>query len=761
MNQPYDSPPTTLDRLSVGQIGRVIDIDRHSPMYGRMQDMGIRSGTYIRCERISLFGDPVAYRVLRAVFDGVDEDAVTTRRFVSETLIAIRRCDARQVTITRLPHIAEDSGEVPLENLNSFEKAPEAETKQPLIAMAGNPNVGKSSLFNALTGRHRHTGNWTGKTVDCDIGICRRTGKRGIWGRYLPRSESLCLADLPGSYSLDPHSPEEDETLQFLLREPVAAAVVVCEPGGLRRNLPIAYQIAALPRHIPVILCVNLIDEAERHGISVDRDALEAATGFRVVLTSARSGEGLEELVTAMRETVREHITKQTDCSTKDIPAADAFCESADRAVTAAVHTAEPPTRTRRMERCLEQLLTGRATAIPLGILLLALVFWLTIRVSNRPSAWLTELFDVVGRYLHALPFWSALPTWIEGILLDGVYTTLTQVVAVMLPPMTIFFPLFTLMEDVGLLPRIAFNFDRCFHACHACGKQALTMCMGFGCNAVGVTGCRIIDTPRQRLLAILTNSLVPCNGKFPTLIAMLSILSLTAGASGTHQSLISALFLTFVLVVSIVITWLCSKLLSMTLLREKAGSANGFVMEMPPFRAPNIGRILVRSLTERTIFVLGRAVTVAAPAGAILWLLGNIEIDEVHLLAHLSAALNPIGFMLCVDGAVLLALILSAPANELTLPVLLMIYSAGSRLAENDISVLHTTLTTVGWTPLTFVAFVILFLFHAPCTTTILTIRRETGKMRWALAAILLPATVGIFLCLLLRLLSLAFIQI
>ena len=744
-HQPSTAPSVTLDQLAIGEVGRIQYIDNDSPMYGRMEDMGIHTGTYIRCERVSLFGDPVAYRLLRRVYDAPsshEADRNDSELYMDEALIALRRRDAEAVHITPLT-------------------ANHQNNELPLIAMAGNPNVGKSSLFNALTGLHQHTGNWTGKTVGSAIGICRGRGR-------IERKKALFrLADLPGSYSLDPHSPEEDETLQFLLKEPVYAAVVVCEPSNLERNLLIAYQIAGLPRRIPVVLCVNLIDEAERHGMTVDRDALAAATGFPVVLTVAKRGRGLDELVEVLKETVAHRsvsVSKEDDADIPNISPASDYRDKANAAVGASLHRTKTCTRATIRERRLDQLCTGRVTAIPLAILLLALTFWLTVEGANRPSEWLSNLFGWFGRYAATWPFWDVLPWWIEGILLDGVYHTLSWVVAVMLPPMAIFFPLFTLLEDFGLLPRIAFNFDRCFRSCNACGKQALTMCMGFGCNAVGVTGCRIIDTSRERMIAILTNALVPCNGKFPTIVAMLTILVSvffggTTGTMGKYRGLVAALLLTLVVVCCILLTLPISWFLSKTVLR---GQTSGFVMEMPPFRVPHIGQVLVRSLVDRTLFVLGRAVSVAAPAGALLWLLANIRISGQGILAYISGGLDPIGVFLCVDGAILAALILSAPANELTLPVLLMIYAAGARLTEyGSLESLGSQLLAAGWSIWTLVAFVILFVFHAPCTTTLLTIKKETGKWRWAAVAALIPITVGICLCVILRLINIIVIRL
>lgn len=396
-------------------------------------------------------------------------------------------------------------------------------------------------------------------------------------------------------------------------------------------------------------------------------------------------------------------------------------------------------------DRRLDRLLTSRATGIPAMLLMLAAVFWLTIVGANQPSQLLSQA--LFGLQPHLTVFLKTLnaPVWLNGALVDGVYRVLAWVVSVMLPPMAIFFPLFTLLEDSGYLPRVAFNLDRGFQKCSACGKQALTMCMGFGCNAAGVTGCRIIDSPRERLIAIITNNFVPCNGRFPTLIAIITMFFI-GGAVGAFASLTSTLFLTCVIILGVLMTFLVSALLSRTILK---GIPSSFTLELPPYRRPQVGRVIVRSIFDRTLFVLGRAVAVAAPAGLIIWLMANIQMGGVSLLAHCAAFLDPFARMLGLDGVILMAFILGFPANEIVVPIMIMTYlSTGSIQEFDNLTQLKALLVDNGWTWLTAVCTMLFSLMHWPCSTTCLTIRKETQSWKWTAASILIPTLIGMAVC-------------
>ena len=589
------------------------------------------------------------------------------------------------------------------------------------VALAGNPNVGKSTVFNALTGLRQHTGNWAGKTV--------ATAR----GEYAYAGEDYQLIDLPGTYSLAAHSQEEAVARDFIQSGQADAVVVVCDATCLERNLILVLQVLELTGK--VLVCVNLMDEARRLGIEVDLPALSRRLGVPVIGTSAGRGEGLDELKRAVA------LLADSNASAAPERAPQERVSLAER-YAAQVVRSENVQRQRRQQR-LDRLLTSKSTGILLMLLLFGLVVWLTVAGANIPSALLTQLFARLGGVLER---WLAgAPAWLAGLLLDGMYRVTAWVVAVMLPPMAIFFPLFTLLEDFGYLPRVAFNLDRCFQCARACGKQSLTMMMGFGCNAAGVVGCRIIDSPRERLIAIITNSFVPCNGRFPTLILLLTVFFI-GGGEGFWPSVLSALGLTGVIVLGVGATLLVSRILSATILR---GMPSAFALELPPYRRPQIVPVLVRSVLDRTLFVLGRAAAVAAPAGLVIWLMANITLGEATLLHHCAAFLDPFARLLGMDGVILLAFILGFPANEIVVPIIIMSYlSAGSLMELESTAQLHALLVQNGWTWATAGSVILFSLMHWPCSTTCLTIRKETGSWKWTAVSLLVPTLGGMLLC-------------
>lgn len=581
--------------------------------------------------------------------------------------------------------------------------------KPKTAALAGNPNVGKSTLFNALTGLRQHTGNWPGKTV----GMVSGTVDLG--------KTKLELVDLPGTYSLNGKSEDEKVAAEYVSSGRADRIIAVCDGSCLERTLILVLQILQQTRN--VVVCVNLMDEAEKRGFRIDRELLEQLLGVPVVLTAAGKKHGMDELLKVLST---DSPKKTVGMEIRD-PATDAE-EIARRCVSVSDKGDQ------HWREVLDKILVSRRRGIPILLLLLLGIVWLTVCGANYPSELLEKLFAKI--YVLLKGWLSGVPWWLSGVLVDGMYATSARVIAVMFPPMLIFFPLFTVLEDVGYLPRMAFLLDHGMCRCGGCGKQALTLCMGLGCNAVGVMGCRIIDSPRERLMAILTNAMVPCNGRFPTLILLGSLFFPNAGA---------ALIVSLCIVLGVLGVMAVSGCLSHAVLKHEDST---FLLELPPIRKPRFGQILVRSLFDRTAFVAGRALMVAAPAGIVLWILANTSV-----LGLLSGFLDPIGRALGMNGIILLGFILAIPANELLIPVILMILSGGGSI--QDAAQQGTAwLTAAGWTWQTAVCTMIFTLFHWPCSTTLLMIHRETGSAGKTAAAFALPTAVGIILCLMLNLL-------
>ncbi|MEE0746720.1 MAG: ferrous iron transporter B [Anaerovoracaceae bacterium] len=596
--------------------------------------------------------------------------------------------------------------------------------KEKTVALAGNPNVGKSTVFNALTGMRQHTGNWPGKTVTNAV------------GHTTYKNVTFELVDLPGAYSLDSSSPDEKVTGSYIRSKKADIVLIVADATCLMRNLILVRDILDITSD--AVLCVNLMDEAEKRGIRVDVEKLSRLLGIPVVAAAARSGEGMKDILeTLYSATLRESRPHRR----VSLPSAEdiySHCVSLTKN--------EPHSFDRKLDR----IVTSRSLGFPIMFLLLLLIFWLTMAGANYPSAALSSLFSFLGEHIREVLDELSVPAVLISVLMDGLYTTLTWVISVMLPPMAIFFPLFTLLEDFGYLPRIAFNLDHAFRCCGAHGKQSLTMCMGFGCNACGVTGCRIIESPRERLIAVLTNSFVPCNGRFPALIAIILIF-FVPGAS-YMSSLAAGAILAFFIVFSIFITLIISRILSATVLK---GVPSSFVLELPPYRKPKIISIIVRSMLDRTVFVLGRAVMISAPFGVVIWLLANIETGDMSLLDRCTEALDPFGRLIGVDGVIVMAFILGFPANEIVIPVMLMCYmSAGTLTDYSGLAELHEILSSCGWSLQTAMSVVILCLFHFPCGTTCLTVKKETGSLKWTALAFFLPTVTGVSICFIMNML-------
>ena len=677
-----------------------------------------------------------------------------------------------------------------------------------IIALAGNPNVGKSTVFNGLTGMNQHTGNWPGKTVS------------SAYGRVRSENFEYVMVDIPGTYSLSAHSAEEEVARDFICFGRPDATVVVCDATCLSRNLNLVLQTAEVSPNI--IVCVNLMDEAKRKGIRIDTDMLSRKLGLPVVSSVARDKKSLSPLLRTMDKISSGKSTASPAGITypEDIEAAvyslsdkieqygngklcsrftalrlieddDSFsdkiygyiCDSDDarNALEAEVNDAREKIRgiydsegvrdaivtsinNRAEEICreavkydrktydrgdrrIDRFLTGRISGYGVMLLMLAFIFWLTISGANYPSELLSRLLFGFQDVLTDLFVKAGAPQWLHGIVVLGAYRVLAWVVSVMLPPMAIFFPLFTLLEDVGYLPRIAYNLDKPLQCCGACGKQALCMAMGFGCNAAGVVGCRIIDSPRERLLAIVTNNFIPCNGRFPTLIAIITMFFIVGGSSGgISSSILSALMLTAIILIGIAASFAVTRILSKTLLR---GIPSSFTLELPPYRRPQIGKVIVRSIFDRTLFVLGRAATVAIPAGILLWITANITIGDTTLLSYCAEFLDPLGRLMGLDGVILIAFILGFPANEIVLPIIIMAYTASGSLSEiGNLDAIRELLVANGWTWLTAACTMLFSLMHWPCSTTLLTIKHETGSIKWTLLSAVIPTVIGMALC-------------
>ena len=655
----------------------------------------------------------------------------------------------------------------------------------------------------------QHTGNWPGKTVASAVGVCKYKNKEFL------------LVDIPGTYSVMSNSEEEEIARDYICFGNPKVTVVILDATSLEKNLNLVYQIMEITDN--VIVCVNLLDEAKKKGISIDFTELEKRLGVPVVGVIARKKKTLNKLIETidkvcneeinlkpnkieyspyiencverLEEKINKMLTKESKRLSRwiclklidgdqkilrnieknlkinlinnkelinekeeisDILKFNGIEQSdvKDKIISSIIFKAESiyndtvsvtNEKYNLKDRKIDKILTSKIFGIPLMLTFLGIILWITIKGANYPSELLFKVFNGLQEKLVNIFDFLQAPSWVKGIFIDGIYKTLTWIVAVMLPPMAIFFPLFTLLEDLGFLPRIAFNLDKFFKKAGSSGKQALTMCMGFGCNSCGVTGCRIIDSPREKLISILTNAFVPCNGRFPFLITISSIF-IGGIFANSNPSLVSTITVLLIVLLGIVMTLFISKILSKTILK---GESTSFILELPPYRKPQIGQILIRSILDRTLFVLGRAIAIAAPAGLVIWLFANISIGNISILNYIANFFEPFAKLMGLDGYILTAFILGIPANEIVLPIILMCYMGkGSLVNLENIYEIEQILLQNGWTILTAINVMIFTLLHFPCTTTLLTIKKETGSIKWTIIAFLLPTICGIVLC-------------
>ena len=603
------------------------------------------------------------------------------------------------------------------------------------IALAGNPNVGKTSIFNKLTNMNQHTGNWSGKTVDC------------ISGKYRYNNKVFEVIDLPGMYSLLPKSQEEQLACDYLSSGKYDSIVVVIDATNLLRNITFVIQMLRYTRKI--IICLNLIDEANKKGIVIDTDELSLQLGIPVIKTSAVKNFGINQLKSAITDMCYNRIkTYKIESLYKEFDDNEQY-QSYIYSKSVEIYKTCIIQENDTEKYAFDKLMNSKLFGIPIMLSILFSLLWITVFGANYVSEVLNWIFATIKLYLISFLDFINTGEIIKSLLINGIYTTISWVVSVMMPPMVIFFPIFELLENSGVLPRIAFNLDGVFNKIGTNGKQALTVAMGIGCNCCGVTGCRIIENENNRNIGIVTNPLIPCNGKLPGLIAIISIFTLNKSIN----NIITALILLMVIVISVVISLIVSKFMSAYVYKTKNTT---FVLEMPPFRKPQIIKSIIYSLKHKAVSVLLRAITVSLPVSIIIWFIVNIKINRIPVINYCVQFLEPIAKIIGLDGVIVLAFILALPANEIVIPIIIMAYKSTTVLTDfTNIVQLRDILMNNGWTIITAICFLVVLLFHSPCSTTLITIYKETKSLKTTLLSVIVPVFIGIIFCLIINLIS------
>lgn len=652
------------------------------------------------------------------------------------------------------------------------------------ILLVGNPNVGKSSIFNILTHSHEHTGNWTGKTV--------KLARKNII------NTSYTLIDLPGIYSLSSLSDEEIVAKDTLLFEQYEKIIYVMDSSNIEKNLHLLLQILEINKNI--ILCLNMVDELDIKGIKINDKKLSEILGIKVIRCSTSKNIGIKELIESLNEESKssynyvydyniekgisdifEYLTHQFKSRfialkllEKDITLVDSIktkykldiidkdiqnylmhvnseeisdsVSSLLNNISKKIYNEVVDTSKEKEIGTIDKIFSKKIYALPIMFIIMFGIFFITIVLANYPSELLSLIFNKFEICLVNLSNILKIPSYIYEPIIYGIYRVVSFIVSVMFPPLVIFFFLFTYAEESGILPRLAFNFDKVFKCSGCHGKQALTICSGFGCNACAIVGSRIIDSKRDKLIAILTNSFIPCNGRFPMIIALITMFF-----TNSNNKLQVSLYLTLFVILAILVSLLTSFILSKTILKGYNGF---FILELPDYKKVKFKKVLKNSLIYKSLSILKKAVLVSIPCGIIIYLMTNTTIGNLSLFKIASNFLEPFGKLLGLDGVILLSFFLALPANEIVLPIIIMGYlgSKNVPMISNYLTIKEVLINN-SWTYMTALSTILFSIMHFPCGTTLATIKSEVGT-KWMIYSFFIPLITGILFLFILNLL-------